>query len=173
MRSILLRRALLPLVAAFALAPALAPALAAQEQAAVRAVSFAPVDTPPSGENPGTKAGAAGGSRVGYMYLAGIGGAAVGVVGGGLIGLSQDCYEDECILDALLGAGVGTSLAIPTAVHVANRGRGNLLVSMLATSLVGAVGVGTAFAAGSGEVLVLTPVAQIVAAVVTERATTR
>ena len=162
------------LLALLAAVPASPAALAAQEQAAVRTVRFAPVDTPPAGRDPGTEAGrVAGGGPAGYLYLAGLGGAAVGVVGGGLIGLGRDCYEETCILDGIFGAAIGTSLAIPTAVHLANGGRGNLLVSTLATGLVGAVGVGTAFAAGSAEVLVLTPVVQIVAAVVTERATMR
>jgi hypothetical protein len=110
----------------------------------------------------------------GVLALAGLGGMAVGVLGGGLIGIG---FDDDDGLDAadgaFVGAVAGTSLAIPAAVHLANGRRGNLGRSILVSALVGGVLLGTGWAAESGELVVAAPIGQLISAVIIERNTSR
>ncbi len=110
----------------------------------------------------------------GVLALAGLGGMAVGVLGGGLIGIG---FDDDDGLDAadgaFVGAVAGTSLAIPAAVHLANGRRGNLGRSILVSALVGGVLLGTGWAAESAELVLAAPIGQLISAVIIERNTSK
>jgi hypothetical protein len=110
----------------------------------------------------------------GVLLLAGAGGMLVGGLGGGLVGVAID--EDSGLDDAegaIIGGVMGTSLAIPVAVHLANRRRGNLGRSMLVSALVGGTLLGVGWAAESGEIVLAAPFAQLITSVIIERSTTR
>ena len=68
---------------------------------------------------------------------------------------------------------MGTSLAIPTAVHLANGRRGNLGRSILVSALVGGALLGAGLAAESGELVLAAPFAQLVTSILIERNTSR
>ncbi len=108
------------------------------------------------------------------LLLAGLGGMAVGALGGGLIGIG---FDDDSNLDAaegaIVGGAFGTSLAIPAAIHLANGRRGNLGRSMLVSALVGGALLGVGWAAESGELVIAAPFAQLVTSVLIEHNTSR
>jgi hypothetical protein len=64
---------------------------------------------------------------------------------------------------------MGTSLAIPTAVHLANGSRGNVGRSILASTLIGGALLGVGVAAESGEVVLAAPFVQLIASVLIGR----
>jgi hypothetical protein len=110
----------------------------------------------------------------GILSLAGAGGMLAGAVGGGLIGVAID--EDDGLDDAegaVIGGLMGTTLAIPTAVHLANGSRGNLGRSLLVSTLVGGTMLGVGWALESGEILLAAPFAQLITSVLIERNTSR
>jgi hypothetical protein len=99
---------------------------------------------------------------------------AVGALGGALIGIGID--EDsglDAAEGAVIGGVAGTALAIPTAVHLANRRRGNLGRSMLVSVLVGGALLGAGWAAESGELVLAAPIGQLISSVIIERNTSR
>jgi hypothetical protein len=114
------------------------------------------------------------GTSSGVLALAGLGGMAVGVLGGGLIGIG---FDDDDGLDAadgaFVGAVAGSALAIPAAVHLANGSRGDLGQSILVSALVGGVLLGTGWAAESGELVLAAPIGQLISAVIIERNTSK
>ena len=110
----------------------------------------------------------------GVLLLAGLGGMAVGALGGGLVGVGID--EDsglDAAEGAIIGGLMGTSLAIPTAVHLANGRRGWLGRSMLVSTLVGGAFLGAGVAAESGELVIAAPFAQLATSILIERNTSR
>ena len=110
----------------------------------------------------------------GVLLLAGLGGMAVGALGGGLVGVGID--EDsglDAAEGAIIGGLMGTSLAIPTAVHLANGRRGWLGRSMLVSTLVGGAFLGAGLAAESGELVLAAPFAQLATSILIERNTSR
>jgi hypothetical protein len=110
----------------------------------------------------------------GVLLLAGVGGMVAGALGGGLIGIGID---DDDGLDAaegaLIGGVMGTSLAIPAAVHLANGSRGNLGRSLLWSALLGGAMLGVGWAAENGEIVVAAPFVQLLTSIVIERNTSR
>ena len=117
---------------------------------------------------------AAGRPNVLGMTFGGLLGAVPGVVAGALVGYEIDrgsrCYSDEwCGLwGALAGATVGATLLIPAGAHLANHRRGSFWTGVGWSALVAVAGWTTAIALESGEVLIILPFAQIVAAVAAE-----
>ncbi len=110
----------------------------------------------------------------GVLALAGVGGMAVGIFGGALIGIGIDDDRDlDTAEGAVVGAVAGSSLAIPAAVHLANGSRGNLGRSMLVSALVGGALLGAGWAAESGELILAAPIGQLISAVIIERNTSR
>lgn len=107
------------------------------------------------------------------LVVGGIVGGAVGVFGGGLIGAlltGNDC-EDCAIYGAVYGGAAGGSALLPLGVHVANRERGNLGLSLLSSLAIGGVGLAIALEANEAAVLIPVPVLQIVSSILIERAT--
>lgn len=97
-----------------------------------------------------------------------------GALGGGLIGVAID--EDsglDAAEGAVVGGLIGTTLAIPAAVHLANGRRGNLNRSLLFSALVGGAIFSLGWAAESGEIVLAAPLAQLITSVVIERKTSR
>ncbi len=114
---------------------------------------------------------------------AGLLGSTVGFLAGAHFGFSSvDCQSGEfpCgIEQAIFGAAVGESVLMPLAIHLANRGRGDLGRSLLTSLTVCALGIGAGLAAveseDSGALLVLipaVPLIQLGACVSTEKKTT-
>jgi hypothetical protein len=70
----------------------------------------------------------------------------IGMLGGAALGGARESACDkECRAHSgAIGAIAGGALMIPIGAHIGNRGRGNLLLSMLAASAVGAAGFGAA-----------------------------
>ena len=114
---------------------------------------------------------------VAYGLLTG----AAGFLVGGLVGavLAGDTGDSDTWVGALQGAvvggTVGESLMLPIGVHLANDRRGDLLLSMPASVLIGAGGalVGRKLdrEGKSWAVLILTPMAQLAASIAIERNT--
>ena len=78
-------------------------------------------------------------------FLGGAGGLLLGGVVGGYVGgneCSDEGNPDSCRLIAgvLIGSAVGVTLGAPIGAHVANRRRGNLTQSLLASTAIGALG---------------------------------
>jgi hypothetical protein len=73
----------------------------------------------------------------------------------------------------VIGGLIGTSLLVPTAVHLANGGRGNLGRSLFVSVLAGGAMLGLGAAAGSGEILLAAPFVQLVTSLLIEGDTTR
>ena len=110
----------------------------------------------------------------GMMALAGAGGLVAGALAGGYVGVEID---GDTGLDAgegaVIGGLIGTSLLVPTAVHLANGGRGNLGRSLLASVLAGGAMLGLGAATESGEILLAAPFVQLVTSLLIEGDTTR
>jgi hypothetical protein len=85
--------------------------------------------------------------------------------------LASDC--DSRLGTGLLAATAGVTAMIPLGVHLANRRHGSLLTDLLVSAGVAGLGWGGAALADDGRWLLLIPPAQIAAAVLAERATTR
>lgn len=106
---------------------------------------------------------------------------AAGFLVGGLVGavLAGDTGDSDTWVGALQGAvvggTVGESLMLPIGVHLANDRRGDLLLSMPASLLIGAGGalIGRKLdrEGKSWAVLILTPIAQLAASIAIERNT--
>ena len=106
---------------------------------------------------------------------------AAGLLLGGLVGaaLSGDRDESDSWVNALQGAviggTVGESLMLPVGVHLANDRRGDLLLSMPASLVIGVAGAVFARNASSKTenlpILILTPLAQLAASIAIERNT--
>jgi hypothetical protein len=110
----------------------------------------------------------------GVLFLAGAGGMIAGALGGGFIGVQID--EDsglDAAEGAIIGGLIGTTLATPAAVHLANGRRGNLGRSVLVSALVGGGIFALGWAAESGELVLAAPLAQLITSVVIERNTSR
>jgi len=109
------------------------------------------------------------------LGLGGIAGGAVGVMAGGWVGgKAREGVCEDCALSGLLyGAVAGGSAALPVGVHLANGRRGRLGPSLLASLALGGAGLGAAALTNEYGILVAVPVAQLVSAIVIERATSR
>ena len=148
--------------------------LTAQRQAAPLARYGAPHLPAPAGL-PSARAQAS----VPGMVLAGVTSGAIGVFGGGLIGSAVGggnaiCGDDACGLEeAVYGAILGESVTLPLGVHLANRGRGNYGLSLLASVGIGALGILAVDATNDGWPLLAVPVGQLVTSILIERATSR
>jgi hypothetical protein len=112
-----------------------------------------------------------------YGLLTGAAGFLIGgLVGAALIGDADDADSwVDALQGAVVGGTVGESLMLPIGVHLANGRRGDLLLSMPASL---AIGAGGAWVGRRLErtgriwpVLILTPVAQLAAAIAIERNT--
>ena len=103
-----------------------------------------------------------------------LGGAAAGFAGmySGAMLLEDDC-EDCAIIGGVYGLVAGVSSGIPLGVHLSNRGRGNLLPSLLSSLAIGGVGLGVAIAADEPAVMLGVPVLQLASAILIERKTGR
>jgi hypothetical protein len=109
---------------------------------------------------------------VGTLVLAGTGGMVAGAFGVGLIGAELD--PDSGLDDAegaIIGGLIGTTFAIPIAVHLANRSRGNLGRSILVSALVGGALLGLGAAVESGELIIAAPFVQLITSVLIEHDT--
>jgi hypothetical protein len=112
--------------------------------------------------------------EVGTLLLAATAGMLTGAFGGGLIGIQID--GDNGLDDAdgaVIGGLVGTSLLIPTAVHLADGRRGNLGRSILVSTVVGGAMLAAGVAAESGEIILAIPLVQLISSVFIERDTGR
>jgi hypothetical protein len=124
----------------------------------------------------------------GHLKLAvvGVTGAAIGSVGGALLGYHFDVKEarwgcergceDPGLVGAVGGWFVGSALATPLAVHLANSRRGSLATAYLSSAVVagaGMVGMMAAGSPGAAFVLLGVPAAQVISAVLIERRVTR
>ena len=113
------------------------------------------------------------------LVLGGILGGAAGLLGGGLAGYylgggGRICGDDSCGLYAgLLGAAAGEMALLPLGVHLASHSHGNYGYSLLASVAIGVVGTSAAAKNDSGLVLHAVPIAQIVSAILIERATSK
>ena len=113
------------------------------------------------------------------MTVGGLLGAVPGVVAGAIVGYQVDrsdgCYGDEwCGLwGGLIGATAGTTLLIPTGVHIANHGRGSFGAGLGWSALAAVAGWTTAIALDDPTPLIIFPFAQIVAAVAAEARSSR
>jgi hypothetical protein len=109
------------------------------------------------------------------MTMGGLLGGAVGVVAGGLAGAALGggdrlCGDDPCgFEEAVWGAAVGMSVMLPLGVHLANHRRGSYGTELVASLVVGAVGLGLSSQSNNGAPLVLVPVGQLVASILIER----
>ena len=108
----------------------------------------------------------------GTLALAGTAGMLTGAFGGGLIGslIDPDGGLDDAE-GAVIGGLVGTTLLIPTAVHLANRSQGNLGRSILISTLVGGALLGVGLAAESGEIILAIPFVQLLTSALIEQKT--
>lgn len=112
-----------------------------------------------------------------YGLLTGAAGFLVGgLVGAALLGETGESHSWVGALQgAVVGGTIGESLMLPVGVHLANDRRGDLLLSMPASLVIGAGGalVGRRLERNgkAWPVLVLTPIAQIAASIAIERAT--
>ncbi|MBK6423326.1 MAG: hypothetical protein IPF77_14140 [Gemmatimonadetes bacterium] len=113
------------------------------------------------------------------MVLAGVTSGAIGLAGGGLIGSAVGggnaiCGDDACGLEeAVYGAIIGESVALPLGVHLANRRRGNYGLSLLASVGIGALGILAVDSSNDGWPLLAVPIGQLVSSILIERATSR
>jgi hypothetical protein len=108
------------------------------------------------------------------LFLAGIAGLGTGAFGGGLIGTMIDNDSGLDNADgAVIGGLVGTTLLIPTAVHLANHSRGKLGRSMLVSSLIGGAMLALGVAAESGEIVLAIPFVQVFTSMAVERDTSK
>jgi hypothetical protein len=103
----------------------------------------------------------------------------VGALGGAAIGggqTSSSCSKVCRSRTAAAGAAIGAGALIPLGAHLGNKGKGNLLLSTLATSVVGLAGYGLASAVPghpTGAIVFLTAPIQVVLASKVEKSTTR
>lgn len=158
------------ILALLALAGPLAGTLHAQRLSGTR---FPSIDRPPPATDPSLQAFPRRQVHPALLAAGGIVGGAVGVFGGALAGAKiteHDC-EDCGLVGVVYGGVAGGSALLPLGVHAANRGRGNLGLSLLSSLAFGAAGLGVASAANSVGVMVAVPVLQIVSSILIERAT--
>jgi hypothetical protein len=110
----------------------------------------------------------------GMMALAGAGGLVAGALAGGFVGVGIDGDSGlDAAEGAVIGGIIGTSLLVPTAVHLANGGRGNLGRSMFVSILTGGAMLGLGVAAESGEIVIAAPFVQLVTSLLIEGDTMR
>lgn len=105
------------------------------------------------------------------LVLAGLAGAAVGGAAGAYWGNKLD--GDNAPGWRMAGGWVfGSALTTPLSVHLANRGRGSLTRAYVSSALIGGAGMAGSRALGNPErglVLLVTPFAQVISAVLIER----
>lgn len=113
-----------------------------------------------------------------YGLLTGAAGLLVGgLVGAALSGRDRDDADSwvESLEGAVIGSTIGESLMLPVGVHLGNDRRGDLLLSMPASLAIGVAGAALARNFDSKKkslpILILTPIAQIVASIAIERNT--
>ncbi len=111
------------------------------------------------------------------MVGGGLLGGAVGFAAGALIGSAVGggnalCGDDACGLEeAAWGAAIGESVLLPLGVHLVNHRRGNYGFSLLASAGIAGLGILAVDATNDGWPLIPVPVAQLVSAILIERAT--
>lgn len=106
---------------------------------------------------------------------------AAGFLVGGLVGAALSGDRDdadswvEALEGAVIGGTIGESLMMPVGVHLANDRRGDLLWSMPASLAIGvtgaAIGRRLESTGKAWPILILTPLAQLVASIAIERNT--
>jgi hypothetical protein len=112
-----------------------------------------------------------------YGLLIGAAGLLVGGVVGAALSGDRDDSDSwvESLQGAVIGSTIGESLMLPVGVHLANDRRGDLLLSMPASLAIGvagaAIGRKLESTGKAWPVLILTPLAQLVAAIAIERNT--
>ena len=133
----------------------------------------------PANRLPGIASGPRSGATLAFGGLVG---GALGFFAGGLSGVAVcgcssggEAYQG---LEAFLwGAAVGTVVAIPLGVHMANRFQGSYGTALAASVVIAAIGLAAAIGAnddtGSPAIVFMIPVSQIVSSVLIERRTTR
>ncbi len=132
----------------------------AQRVADLRPAPWSETRAPMLVANPGFLAqGADPPATTGTLVLGGSLGAVLGFVGGAFLGYHAErnggwsCKCDDPGLAGLLyGAAIGSSFAVPTAVHLANDRRGSYGRSLGASLLIGALGVAGLHAGSDSEV---------------------
>jgi hypothetical protein len=117
------------------------------------------------------------------MVVAGALGAVVGFFGGAMIGYSLERHYWPCDCDDpglggfIYGSAIGSAIAVPVAVHLANQRRGSFGRTLGVSSLVAAVGLLGLFATSDSEAglffLLGAPVAEVGISVAVEKSTTR
>ncbi len=102
----------------------------------------------------------------------------LGALGGAAIGggqSSSSCTKSCRSHNAGSGATIGAGVLIPLGAHIGNKGKGNLLLSSLGTTVVGLAGFGLASVIPSrpiGAIVFLTAPLQVVLASKVEKSTT-
>lgn len=108
-----------------------------------------------------------------------VGGAALGGLLGGATYLAAcdrepsdiSAGDETCAVIAGLAGTVGLIIGVPLGVHVANRGAGSVGADLVASLGGAVVGAGAVLLSGTGAALALVPIVQLVAVIMTERAT--
>lgn len=109
----------------------------------------------------------------GTLFFGGMIGMVTGAFGGGFIGSQID--NDSGLDDAdgvVIGALVGTTLLIPTTVHLANNNRGNLNRAIVVSTLLGGAIFGLGVATERAELILAIPFVQLFASISIEKDTT-
>ena len=112
-----------------------------------------------------------------WLFVAGVAGGGLGMMGGAMGGALLDGDPDEDCIDFCFGPGLvlgalgGEAVGIATAVHLANGRKGSYPAGVLTSA--GLLALGIVVGHEMGESLVLVPASQILGAIVVERATER
>jgi hypothetical protein len=113
------------------------------------------------------------------LAFAGLLGAGVGVIGGGFVGARVEqatvgrCYDYCGLAGFVLGATVGSTIAVPVTVHAANGRRGDLSRAIGWSGFIAAAGWGLGLALHDATPVLLIPAAQIIVSVGIETRTGR
>jgi hypothetical protein len=95
-----------------------------------------------------------------------------GLLAGASIGSRGSCSGEDCGLgEAIVGAILGESLGLALGTHVAARGHGNVVLTSVVSTAIGAVGLLAAFSAERAAPLILgaVPIVQLAAVLAMER----
>lgn len=155
-----------------ALALVLAPSLAAA-QGARHGITHRDGNEAVMNDRAGAAAGEMG------LAFAGLLGAGVGVLGGGFVGARVEqaavrrCYDYCGLAGFVVGATLGTTIAVPVTVHAANGRRGDLSQALGWSGFVAAAGWGLALALDDATPVLLIPAAQVIVSVGIETRTGR
>lgn len=113
------------------------------------------------------------------LAFAGLLGAGVGVLGGGFVGARLEqaavgrCYDYCGLAGFVVGATLGTTIAVPVTVHAANGRRGDLSRALGWSGFVAAAGWGLGLMLDDATPVLLIPAAQVIVSVGIETRTGR